>query len=235
MPPRSSPPPERAALERAAYGRTASPEDEARAANAARALNELDLHEAAERQALQRAAFDAADARERRAHRIRSRLIGAGGTLAAVALLAAAGAILFSSPDHHAPGRFSELPRSVAATAPPGPVGRTSSGSAASAEHWFDEPQKDSDVRAQLPDDIDAASTRAVDSSVDGWQVFVARDAAGGFCVIAAETASGTSGTSCATPDQFTSAGILMTTSGTTSITVYWDGFDLTAEPSAAS
>ncbi|KJC63612.1 hypothetical protein TZ00_13850 [Agreia bicolorata] len=212
-------------------------------------MNELDLHEAAERQALQRAAFDAADARERRAHRIRSRLIGAGGTLAAVALLAAAGAILFSSPDHRTPGRFSELPRSIAATgeahvdlgpgavatAPSGPVGRTSSGSAASAEHWFDEPQKDSDVRAQLPDDIDPTSTRAVDSSVDGWQVFVARDTAGGFCVITAETASGTSGTSCATPDQFTSAGILMTTSGTTSITVYWDGFDLTAEPSAAS
>ena len=243
MPP--SPFPEREALARAAYGRTTSPESEARAADAARALHEFDLRVAAELQALHQAGVDEEEARERRAHRIRSRTVRVLGTLAVLGLIAG-GAATFLAP--HESRRSGDLSLTSTATresridsgagtaaAPPlAPVGRTSSGSAASAEHWFDEPQRDSDVVAQLPDDLDPVSTRAVKSSVEGWQVFVAKDTAGGFCVIAKETASGTSGTSCLTPDQFTSTGILLTAGGPASITVYWDGFDLTVAPAVS-
>ncbi|WP_086459544.1 hypothetical protein [Agreia sp. VKM Ac-1783] len=236
---------EREALARAAYGRTTSPEDEVRAAEAARELHELDLREAAERQALHQATLDAAAARERRAHRIRSRSVRVVGTLAVLGVIAAGAATLLQPPE----ARQSDLPRTIPATGEsrvdlglgtiattqPGPVGRTSSGSAASAEHWFDEPQKDTDRLAQTVGNIDPSSTRAVDPRVEGWQVFVAKDTAGGFCVIARETPNGVAGAGCATPDQFTSAGILLNTGGSTSITVYWDGFDLTVESSPSS
>jgi hypothetical protein len=156
----------------------------------------------------------------------------------------AAGAATFLAPPASAP--LSDLPRTTPATseprvdlglgtvttAPSGPVGRATSGSAASAEHWFDEPQKDTDRLAQTVGNIDPSSTRAVDPRVEGWQVFVAKDTTGGFCVIARETPNGVAGAGCATPDQFTSAGILLNTGGAAAITVYWDGFDLTVESS---
>ena len=258
MPPRSSHPrwssrspasgavPERQALARAAYGRTTSPEDEVRAAEAARELHEFDLRETAERQALHQATLEAADARERRAHRIRSRSVRVLGTLVVLGVITA-GAATFLAPT--APAPLSDLPRTtpatsepgvdlgpgIVATVPSGPVGRTSSGSAASAEHWFDEPQKDADRLPQIVGNIDPSSTRAVDPRVKGWQVFVAKDTAGGFCVIARETPNGVAGAGCATPEQFTSAGILLNTGGATAITVYWDGFDLTVESSPSS
>ena len=60
--------------------------------------------------------------------------------------------------------------------------------------------------------------------------MWVARDPQDNFCVIALEAASGVGGTGCTTPDDMTAAGLVMTTTGTTSLSVFWDGFDLDTE-----
>lgn len=224
----------RSALARAAYGRTTTPEDEARAADAARELRELDHREAAERAALDRASLDAADARERRAHRIRSRAMRVSSVLAVLGLIAAGAATLLAPP-------VSREAKSVVDTMELGhrevsplptrvPAEAVTTGSAASAEHWFDAAQQTDDLAPPTSANIDPASTRHVTSTVEGWQVWVARDPQGNFCVIALEAASGVSGTGCTTPDDMTAAGLVMTTTGTTSLTVFWDGFDLDTE-----
>lgn len=245
-------PDEREALAHIAFGRAESPADEARAAEAQRRIAELDAALAARSEAARaadaRERRDADAARERRSRRIRSRIISAGTVAATLGILAAAYVGLVtptsstegSSRQGEAPQYITptstggvDLGRGTVATSPAGPVGRVTSGSAASAEHWFDDPQKDSDVVEQLANDLDPASTRAVDSSVAGWQVYVAKDKRDNFCLVAVETVNSVTGWDCASAEQFTSAGLLLTASGTTSITVYWDGFDLNTEPGA--
>ncbi|KQP56761.1 hypothetical protein [Agreia sp. Leaf283] len=222
---------ERSALERAAYGRTSTPADEARAADAARELHELELHEAAERAALDRAALDAADAHERRAHRIRSRVVRVSSVLAVLGLVAAGASMLLSPPASRDDKPFVDTMelghREVAPLPTRVPAEAVTTGSAASAEHWFDAAQQNADFAPRTSQNIDAASTRSVTSTVEGWQVWVARDLQGNFCVIALEAASGVSGTACATPQDMTAAGIVMTTTGTTSLSVFWDGYDI--------
>ena len=224
----------RTALARAAYGRTSTPEAEARAADAAIELHELNVREAAERAARDRAALDAADARERRAHRIRSRVVRVSSVLAVLGLIAAGGAMLLSPPASREGEPFVDTvdlgSGTVATAAARVPAEAVTTGSAASAEHWFDAAQQNDDVAPQPSQNIDPASTRKVTSTVDGWQVWVARDLQGNFCVIALEAASGVSGTGCTTPEDMTAAGIVMTTTGTTSLSVFWDGFDLKTE-----
>ncbi|CAD5990760.1 hypothetical protein [Agreia sp. COWG] len=237
----------REALKRTAFGRAQSPADEARAAEAQHRLLELDAIEAEARDAEARAQRDAHGARERRRRRIRSRVIAVTGIAATLgALVAVYAGLVTPTSSTESSSRQGDL-RSIAPTstdsvdlgrgtvapAPAGPVGRVTSGSAASAEHWFDDPQKETDVVVQLANDLDPSSTRAVDSSVDGWQVFVAKDKRDNFCLVAVETGNSVTGWDCASPDQFTSAGLLLTASGATAITVYWDGFDLTTEPGA--
>jgi len=221
----------RSALARVAFGRTSTPEDEARAADAALELHERDLREAAERAALDRAALDAADARERRAHRIRSRVVRVSSVLAVLGLIAADASMLLSPPasrEGTPSGESMELGhREVGPLPTRVPAEAVTTGSAASAEHWFDAAQQNDDLAPRPSENIDPASTRAVTSTVEGWQVWVARDLQGNFCVIALEAASGVSGTACTTPQDMTAAGLVMTTTGTTSLSVFWDGYDL--------
>ncbi|MDN4642180.1 hypothetical protein QCD70_18190 [Agreia sp. PsM10] len=222
---------ERFALARAAYGRTSTPDDETRAAAAALELHELDLREAAERAALYRAALDAEDARERRAHRIRSRVVRVSGVLAALGLVAAGASMLLSPPASRDGEPFVDTMelghREVAPLPTRVPAGVVTTGSAASAQRWFDAEQTDADMAIVMAPDLDLSSTRAVGSSVEGWKVWVAQDLKGNLCVLAFEETSGVGGFSCATPDDFTASGLEMTTTGTTSLTVFWDGFDL--------
>jgi hypothetical protein len=231
---------ERAARVRAAYGRTSSPADEARAAEAARELHDLDLQEAARTAALKRAALDAADARVRRAHRIRSRVVRVSSVLAVLGL-AAAGAALWLLPpsprDDQAVVEPMQLGhREVAPLPTRGPAGAVTTGSAASAERWFDEDQTDADlVPVELPDSIDASTTRVVSTDMPGWTVWIARDTDANFCLIVHESADEDAVAACATPDDFTASGVLVSSVGSTSISAFWDGFDVRTGQNGAS
>jgi hypothetical protein len=225
----------RSALAAVAYGRTDSAEDEARAAEARLALHELDLHAASERQALARAAREAIVARERRARRIRSRLLRGSGALAIIALLVAVGVVLLAPPQDRDASLFGGLPGTLP---PTGSAAGAPSGGAANAQFWFDGPQTADDRTPTQLDRIDPDSTRAVDSDVEGWQIWVAKDVDDGLCLIVHETATEINGWSCKTPEQFAASGLLVTATGATPISAYWDGFDLHSEstpPGSAS
>ena len=159
----------RSALARAAYGRTSTPEAEARAADAARELRELDHREASERAALDRAALDAADARERRAHRIRSRIVRVSSVLAVLGLIAAGAAMLLSPPasrDAKPSVNTMELGhRDVSPLPTRVPAEAVTTGSAASAEHWFDAGA--ADRRPRSPDVGEHRSRLDAPSDID--------------------------------------------------------------------
>jgi hypothetical protein len=196
-------------------------------------LHELDLRETAERQALHRAALDAEDARVRRAHRIRSRVARVTGTLVVLGLLAAGGAAMWLAP----PASRDDQPivdtmelghREVAPLPTRVPSEAVTTGSAASAERWFDAEQTDADLApVELPDSIDPSTTRVVNTDMPGWTVWVAKDADGNLCLVVHESAAADAVAQCATPDDFTASGVLVSSVGSTSITAFWDGFDV--------
>ena len=223
---------ERFALARAAYGRTSTPDDETRAAAAALELHELDLREAAERAALDRTALDAADSRERRAHRIRSRVVRVSSVLAVLGLIAAGASMLLSPPVSRDGKPFvdtMDLGRGEIATTPARvPAEAVTTGSAASAERWFDAAQTDLDrIDANLPVRIDGSTTRLVSTDVPGWKVWVAKDTDANLCVVVHESATPEAVAECATPDDFTASGVLVSSVGSTSISAFWDGFEV--------
>ena len=223
---------ERFALARAAYGRTSTPDDETRAAAAALELHELDLREAAERAALDRAALDAADSRERRAHRIRSRVVRVSSVLAVLGLVAAGASMLLSPPASRDDKPFVDTMelghREVAPLPTRVPAQAVTTGSAASAERWFDAAQTDTDlVDAFLPPRIDGFSTRLVSTDVPGWKVWVAKDSEANLCLVVHESATPEAVAECATPDDFTASGLLVSSVGSTSISAFWDGFEV--------
>jgi hypothetical protein len=217
---------------RAAYGRTSTPSDEARAAEAARELLELERQDAARSAALHRAALDAADARVRRAHRIRSRVVRVSSVLVVLGLSAAGAAMWFSPP---APGDDQPFVdtmelghREVAPLPTRVPDGAVTTGSAASAERWFDEAQTDADLApVELPDPIDPSTTRVVSTDTPGWTVWIAKDADANLCLVVHESATAEAVAACATPDDFTASGVLVSSVGSTSISAFWDGFDV--------
>jgi hypothetical protein len=219
-------------LVRAAYGRTNSPDDEERAAEARRALQRLDLRKDAERQALERAAPDAEDARERRARRIRSRTVRVVGTLVALAVIAAGTATWLRPPvprDDPPSADTMELGhREVAPLPTRVPVRAVTTGSSASAERWFDVPQSEADVvDASLPPHIDPSTTRLVSTDMPGWKVWVAKDDDAGLCLVVHESGTTEAVSECATPEDFTASGVLVSSVGSTSIRAFWDGFDV--------
>jgi hypothetical protein len=231
---------ERAALARAAFGRASTPEDEARAADAARRLHELDLREAAERQALERAALDAADARERRAHRIRSRVVRVSSVLAVLGVVAAGAAMWLAPPASRGEQPFVDTMdlghREVAPLPTRVPARAVTTGSSASAEAWFDVVQTDDDrVQAYLPPRIDGSSTRLVSTDMPGWKVWVAKDIDGNLCLVVHESGTTDAVAKCATPDDFTASGVLVSSVGSTSISAFWDGFEVRTGQNGAS
>ena len=200
---------EREALARVAFGRTASSEDESRAAEAARRLHELDLLEAAGRQALQRAALDAADARERRAHRIRSRSFRVLVALAVMGVIALGAAMLL------APPLRSSTP--LDAGAANGPAGS-----------WFDEAQTDRDrVDSYLPSYVDGSTTRLVSMAMPGWKVYVAKGDNADLCLVVHESGTTKAVAECVTPEVFAESGVVISSVGSTSISAFWDGADV--------
>ncbi|WP_374946769.1 hypothetical protein [Agreia sp.] len=229
---------ERAALARAAYGRTSTPADEVRAADAARELHELELREAAEQQALQRAARDAADARERRAHSIRSRVARVTGTLVVLALIATGAAMWLAPPRDDRPfvDTMELGHREVAPLPARVPARAVTTGSAASAERWFDAVQTDTDrLYELLPAFIDSSTTRLVPTDEPGWRVWVAKDVDASLCLIVHEASTPEAVAACATPDDFTASGVLVSSVGSTSISAFWDGFDVRTGQNGAS
>jgi hypothetical protein len=108
------------------------------------------------------------------------------------------------------------------------PAGPVTTGSAGAAEHWFDDAQTDADlVDAFLSPRIDGFSTRLVSTDMPGWKVWVARDTDANFCLVVHESGTPEAVTACATPDDFTASGVLVSSVGSTSISAFWDGFDV--------
>ena len=235
--------PEREALARAAYGRTASADDEARAAEAARRLQELYLREAAERQALHRAALDAADARERRAHRIRSRSARVLGVLAVMGAIAA-GAATFLAPPTTRGGEASAGPSTRAlgpgeAVTPPTRAGTQleSSTTTGPAGSWFDEAQtaRDRVEPSLLPRYVDDSTTRLVSAAVPGWRVYVAQGTNSELCLVALESGTTQAEAECVAPEVFAVSGVSVSGVGSTSISAFWDGVDVHVGPNGSN
>jgi hypothetical protein len=155
--------------------------------------------------------------------------------------LAAAGAAMWLLPpsprDDQSVNEPMELGhREVAPLPTRGPSGAVTTGSAASAERWFDEEQSDADlVPAELPGAIDPSTTRVVSTDMPGWTVWIARDTDANFCLIVHESADEDAVTACATPEDFTASGVLVSSVGSTSISAFWDGFDVRTGQNGAS
>ena len=234
-------------LRRVAFGRTSSPEEEARAAEAHTALIALERAHHVRKAALAAAVAavlaaptvaapvavsDAEPGAEVAAGSIRPpslwrRLALPVGAFALVIAVAAVALPLLFTPD--APDPVADFGTGEGLL-PPEPVeaGALRPGDLEAAERWLAQPQTETDLVALQFEDIDPSTTRLAAGGAGAGTTWVARDDDGGLCVVVSIGAASSFAASCSPPDMFVLHGAMVSlnqgVAGTPSIEAAWDG-----------
>jgi hypothetical protein len=234
-------------LRRVAFGRTSSPEEEARAAEAHTALIALERAHHVRKAALTAAVAavlaaptvaapvavsDAEPGAEVAAGSIRPpslwrRLaLPVGAFALGIAVAAVALPLLFTA---DAPDPVADF-GSGEGLLPPEPVeaGALRPGDLDAAERWLAQPQTETDIVALQFENIDPSTTRLAAGGAGTGTTWVARDDDGGLCVVVTIGAAGTFAASCSPPDMFVLHGAMVSlnqgVAGAPSIEAAWDG-----------
>jgi hypothetical protein len=212
-------------LRREAFGRPATPADEARAADALRELTDLAAGDAAERAAQDALAAAAPPPPVRR--RLPRAVAVVAVSLAGAAILVGLDLFGFgrSGDPDAAPPESPSIRFQEERPIPTRSVPVTTTGSSASADTWFSAPQTQADLTGTLQtsvEGIDPASTRIVPSSAAGWRIWIAKGPHGMLCLIAKREESSSASAQCVTREDFDASGLTL---GADRLTVFWDGF----------
>jgi hypothetical protein len=235
------------ALRRAAFGRTSTSAEAARAAHAHALLASADERRARDGRSLDRAiAAVLAETADPSPHPagtarsvesgtdsspppapVRRRRLPALWALGGFALGAGIVAVVAAALPTAAPETALVTPGDLAI--PPGPdEAEVRRGDLEAAERWLQRAWTAADAIPVPLEDIDPASTRLVSGGSSDGAVWVAREVDGGLCLVVAASVEGAYASSCATLEEFAERGAMVAVNegmaGVPSIGATWDG-----------